>query len=78
MYTVNIQCLLAHVAELEYQLEVHRPHVVLIQETWLCKEEKEVQISGYEVISRKDRKDIENRGGILVLQREDFNGLIHI
>ena len=78
VYTVNIQCLLARVAELEYQLEVHRPHVVLIQETWLCKEIKDVQIYDYVVISRRDRKDTANRGGILTLQRDDFNGLVHI
>jgi len=75
---VNIQCLLARVAELEYQLELHRPHVVLIQETWLNESVDKVQITGYDVVSRRDRKKTENRGGILTLQREDFNGLVHI
>jgi len=78
VYSVNIQCLLARVAELEYQLEMHRPHIVLIQETWLNNSVHDVQISGYEVVSRRDRKEKENRGGILTLQRDDFNGLVHI
>ena len=35
IYCINIRCLLAHTAELSYQLEVHKPHLVLIQESWL-------------------------------------------
>jgi len=84
VYSVNIQCLLAHKAELEYSLSVHRPHIVLIQETWLDASTEQVQISGYVEVSRRDRREGEegegtaNRGGILTLQREDFGGLVHI
>ena len=37
IYCINIRCLLAHSAELSYQLEVHKPHLVLIQESWLSR-----------------------------------------
>ena len=35
-------------------------------------------ISNYNVVSRRDRKKFANRGGILILQRDDFNALVHI
>ena len=78
MYLVNIQCLLARIDELAAQLELHQPHVVCLQETWLDASTKDVTIPGYEVISRRDRHDGENRGGIMTLKRSDFNGLVHI
>jgi len=78
VYTVNIQCLLARLQELNFQLEMHRPHVVLIQETWLDDTTEAVTIPNYNVVSRRDRKRTANRGGILALQRQDFNGLVHI
>ena len=76
----NIQCLLAHLhfAELCRQLDLQRPHVVCIQETWLNTSIKEVSVPGYEVVSRRDRHEGENRGGILTLRRDDFNCLVHI
>ena len=76
--SINIQCLAAKLAELIYHLEMHRPHVVLIQETWLDATTKDVQIAGYSEVSRRDRHEGANRGGILTLQRDDFNGLVHI
>ena len=35
IYLINIQCLLARIPELVAQLELHQPHVVCVQETWL-------------------------------------------
>ena len=35
-------------------------------------------IPGYKIISRRDRHENANRGGILTLARDDFNGLSHI
>ena len=78
IYTVNIQCLLAHLDELCFQLELYRPHVVCIQETWLDETRPEIKIPGYEVCSRRDRHAGANRGGIITLRRDDFNGLVHI
>ena len=78
IFSINIQCLLAKLAELIYHLKVHRPHVVLIQETWLDPTTKDVQIAGYVEVSRRDRHAGANRGGVLILKRDDFNGLVHI
>ena len=78
IYLINIQCLLARIPELIAQLELHQPHVVCLQETWLDASSKNVDIPGYEIISRRDRHEGENRGGIMTLRRWDFNGLVHI
>ena len=80
VYNVNIQCLKAvgKLETLEYHLGVHRPHIVLLQETWLDATTEHIKVKGYNVVSRRDRKTTANRGGILTLQREDFNGLVHI
>jgi len=78
IYLINIQCFLAHLAELSFQLEIHRPHVVCIQETWLDESHKEINVPGYEVVARRDRHAGSNRGGVLTLQRKGFNGLVFI
>ena len=71
VYSVNIRCLLAHLAELEFVLSVHKPHIVLIQESWLDASTEQVKISGYKEVSRRDKREGEeragtaNRGGIL-------------
>ena len=73
-----IQCLLARIPELCHHLEEHRPHIVCIQETWLDKTCIDVNIPGYDVLSRRGRHDGENRGGGLTLRRTDFNAVVHI
>ena len=79
IYLVNVQCLLARLPELIMHLETHRPHIVCVQETWLDESTKEIpEIPGYSKCSRRDRHKGANRGGILTLQRDDFNGLVHI
>ena len=80
IYSVNSQCLFAHMhfAELCFQLEVHSPHVVCVQETWLDDSIKQATIPGYVNCSRRDRHKGANRGGIAVFRREDFNGIVHI
>jgi hypothetical protein len=67
-----------HFAELCFQLEVHSPYVICVQETWLDDSIKEVTIPGYVICSRRDRHKGANRGGIAVFRREDFNGIVHI
>jgi len=64
--------------ELEYHLELHKPHIVLLQETWLDASTESVSIANYIVISRRDRSEKANRGGVLTLARSDFNRLVHI
>jgi len=70
--------MLSNLHELLKQLEEWKPHIVLIQETWLDNTVEKIAITGYNEVSRRDRKTTANRGGILTLQRDDFNGLVHI
>ena len=78
VYCVNIRCMLNNLQLLLNQLEQHRPHIVMIQETWLDKTVEKIAVAGYTEVSRRDRKATANRGGIVTLQRADFNGLVHI
>ena len=52
--------------------------IVLLQETWLDASTEELAILGYVTVSRKDRSPTPNRGGILILAREDFQNLVHV
>ena len=61
-YDINIRCLLNHLSKIQFHLDVHKPHVVFFQETWLCKKTEVVQILGYRELSRKVRVETENRG----------------
>ena len=54
-YNINIRCLLSHIGEILYHFDVHKPHVVFFQETWLCKNFETMQILGYRELSRDDR-----------------------
>ena len=78
MLIANIQGLSAHLAELVFHLQATRPHVVLLQETWLDASVECVDIAGYFTVSRKDRSEGPNRGGVLTLARNDFNRLVFI
>ena len=77
--TVNIRCLLKNLDQLIVQLELYLPHILLIQETWLSASTEFVDIPGYVLVSRRDRKSETGRGGgIATYQRHDFNGLVQI
>ena len=76
--SVNIRCLLKNLEQLIVHLNSYAPNILSVQETWLNKATEEVNIPGYKVVSRRDRKCGENRGGIATYQRHDFNGLVHI
>ena len=78
MLIANIQRLSAHLAELVFDLQATRPHVVLLQETWLDASVECVDIAGYFTVSRKDRSEGPKRGGVLTLARNDFNRLVFI
>ena len=69
--------MLAHVAELSFHLSVHKPHIVLIQESWLNKSIEHVSIANYSLLSRRDRSDTENRGGIIAFVRSDVRQVVH-
>ena len=77
IYCINIRCLLKHKPELELNLARLRPHIVLLQETWLNASVEHVRVHGYTEVSRRDRSPGVNRGGVLTLVRDDFNAVAH-
>ena len=78
IFVLNIQSLRSRVAELEFPLSQLQPHLVLLQETWLDASVEQIAITGYYVVSRRDRSTDSNRGGILTLARADFNHIAQI
>ena len=74
----NKEDLRVYLTELEFHLLQLRPHIVFLQETWLDAPVESVTIANYRIVSRKDRKDTTNRGGILTLVRNDLNRLVFI
>ena len=69
IYSINIRCLLANIAEVIHHVELHDPHIILIQESWLNSSIEHVHIPNYSIISRRDRHDTENRGGIIAFAK---------
>ena len=69
---------LSRLAEVTFHLEFHRPHVVMLQETWLDQNHEDIEIAGYILVSRRDRSRSANRGGVATYRRIDFNGVVHI
>ncbi len=49
-----------------------KPHVVTINESFLNRAVEEVSLSGYELVSRRDRRDESGFGGVLVFALTDF------
>ena len=81
IYCINIRYLLAHAAELNHQLIIFNPHIILIQESWLNKSVESVSLpNGHDSwqISRHDRHDGENRGGVIAFARIDVKNIVFI
>ena len=78
IYCINIRCLLSNFAELCVQVKAVDPHLILLQETWLNKSVEEISIPGYNIISRRDRNENENRGGIITFARHDVHNIVCI
>ena len=57
---------------------MHQPHIVMVQESWLNKSIEEVHIDGYKMLSRRDRHENENRGGVICFVRLDFQDVVFI
>ena len=68
----------AHLGELRIYLEKYNPDLVLFQETWLDKSTESVKILGYKEISRHDRADKANRGGVITYARDDVHNVVHL
>ena len=78
IYSINIRCLLAHLSELHYHLDLHKPDLVFVQETWLNSSIENICVPGYVILSRRDRSGDENRGGIIAFVREDVRCVVHL
>ena len=76
LYCINIRCLLANLAELCHQVKEMSPHFVLSQESWLNKSIEGVSLLNYRVISRRDRSEGENRGGVITYARLDVLNIV--
>ena len=71
LYCINIRCVLSNLAELCLQVKELSPHIILLQETWLNASVEEIRIPNYKTISRRDRSELENRGGVMTFARLD-------
>ena len=78
IYSINIRCLLNNLTELSHQINRLQPQIVLVQESWLNESIDNVSLPGYNCISRRDRAEQENRGGIICFARQDLGNLVHL
>ena len=62
--SVNSRSLLRNGLELSHILELHDPDIVLLQETWLNASIENYVLENYKCISRLDRVDERQGGGI--------------
>ena len=69
---------MSNLAELYYQVKVLEPHLILLQETWLNASVEDPAIPGYRIISRRDRSEGENRGGVIVFARANVYNIVCI
>ena len=73
----NIRSLLAHEAELVCTLSQYDPDIIMLQETWLDASVPQFQLPNYMLVSRRDRKDTSNRGGIVCYCKKHITWLVH-
>ena len=65
-------------AEIQFHLERLQPHFVILQETWLEASIESIIIPNYILVSRKDRSEHSNRGGIAAFARRDVSNIVLI
>ena len=77
---VNVHGLLAHKSELEFQLSDQGfPDLVALTETLLDKSVKHIDLYGYALVSRRDRDDGRQGGGIALYCRPSLqNSITHL
>ena len=72
----NIRSVLGKIDQLVYLLNKLQTHFVLLQETWLDASVEALHVPGYVLVSRRDRSENENRGGVLALCRVDVKSIV--
>ena len=78
IYCLNIRCLLSKLAEIQFHIERLQPHVIVLQETWLDTSIESVNIPNYILVSRRDRSEHSNRGGIAAFAQSDLRNMVCI
>ena len=71
----NIRSLVRKLGELIVILGLLNINFLCIQESWLDASTKHLLIPNFQEISRKDRKDGPNRGGVITYARDDLNNI---
>ena len=80
LLTANVHGLLSHQAELEFHLADNEySELVALTETWLNDSVSKIMVNGYVVVSRLDRKDGRQGGGIALLATSEMErSIVHI
>jgi hypothetical protein len=70
---VNIRGFVSHLAELTGMLRLYTvlPEIVCLNETFLNRSIEDVELEGYSVVARRDRKDGRQGGEVLMFARRD-------
>ena len=74
--SINIRCLLSKLTELVYICNLFDVDIVLVQETWLDASVEKVILPGYILLSRLDRSENENRGGVCAFCRDSIKNVV--
>ena len=74
----NIRSLHAHLGELQHRVDLIKPTLVGLNETWLDDSTGHVELNGYTLVCRRDRSTLPNRGGIALYARTSLNCTVKI
>ena len=74
----NVRCLLGKLGELSVLAARVDAHIVFLNETWLDSSTEHVSLPGYCVLSRRDRSNEPNRGGIAAFVRNDVSNAVFV
>ena len=76
---LNIRCFNSHRPELQAHILHHQsPTLIGITETWLDASTDKISLPGYSSVSRLDRRDGRQRGGIALFARDDSVPLLYM
>ena len=74
----NARSLRPKVEELSVHLKALKPTFLGVCETWLDASCKKLLLPGYVLVSRRDRPENPNRGGITLYARSTYNCIVHL
>ena len=77
IFFVNAWSIRKQEAELFVRIESSKAVIVCVCETWLDKGVKDFLMPGYTMVSRRDRSDYSNRGGIIVFVKNNMCCITH-